>query len=150
MSPSYYRFKTPLLSSASPLFPSCPAKSQQQIQSHCYIRGSASRPRFLGINYHRLYILLLYPPYLAVGILACFPHTRVRSLSSLGFAEHPMTGTVCREGYLKWKRRQKGGIENGIYYKSRPTRIMNDEMKDLIRSFKLLECPFLVSPHPER
>ena len=49
--------------------------------------------------------------------------------------------------FLKWKRRQKGGGKKGLYYEGGPARIMNDAIKDLIRSFKILEHPFLVAPH---
>lgn len=71
--------------------------------------------------------------------------TQVRdSLSTL------RQGLYEEREYLKRKRRQKGGNKDGIYYKSGPVRIMNDAIKDLIRSFKILEHPFLVAPHPGR
>jgi hypothetical protein len=49
--------------------------------------------------------------------------------------------------YLRWKRKQKGGHSKGLYYEGGPARIMNDAVKDLIRSFKKLERPFLAAPH---
>jgi hypothetical protein len=52
--------------------------------------------------------------------------------------------------YLKWKRRQKGGSEKGLYYEGGPAKIMNDAIKDLIRNFKKLEHPFLITPHSGR
>jgi hypothetical protein len=52
--------------------------------------------------------------------------------------------------YLKWKRRQKGGRNSDLYYEGGPERVMNDAVKDLIHTFKILERPFLISPHDGR
>lgn len=52
--------------------------------------------------------------------------------------------------FLRRRRRQKGGRRSGIYHEGGSARVMHDAVRDLIRTFKILEHPFLLPPHEGR